>query len=67
MIPGLAKKMFIFGQIDDKVVLKKTAVQIINNDWDGHALSYDLAILFTGKMNFADGDGYAYIGGICQQ
>ena len=42
-------------------------VQVINNDWDGHKLSYDLAVMFTGKMNFVDGDGYAYIGGICQQ
>ena len=42
-------------------------IQVINNDWDGHKLSYDLAVLFTGKMNFVDGDGYAYIGGICQQ
>jgi len=42
-------------------------MQVINNDWDGHKLSYDLAVLFTGKMNFVDGDGYAYIGGICQQ
>ena len=42
-------------------------VQVINNDWDGHKLSYDLAVLFTGKMNFIDGDGFAYIGGICQQ
>ena len=41
--------------------------QVINNDWDGHKLSYDLAVLFTGKVNFVDGDGYAYIGGICQQ
>ena len=42
-------------------------VQVINNDWDGHKLSYDLAILFTGKMNFVDGDGFAYIGSVCQQ
>ena len=42
-------------------------VQVINSDWDGHKLSYDLAILFTGRMNFVDGMGHAYIGGICQQ
>ena len=48
--------------ISDNFVL-----QVINNDWDGHKLSYDLAVLFTGKMNFIDGDGFAYIGGICQQ
>jgi len=42
-------------------------MQVINNDWDGHKLSYDLAVLFTGKTNFVDGDGFAYIGGICQQ
>ena len=49
------------------LMLDNLVPQVINNDWDGHKLSYDLAVLFTGKMNFVDGDGYAYIGGICQQ
>jgi hypothetical protein len=41
--------------------------QVINHNSDMHKLSYDLAVLFTGKMGFKDGDGYAYIGGICQR
>jgi len=42
-------------------------LQVVNHMWDGHNQSYDLVVFFTGKMDFKDGDGYAYIGGVCQQ
>ena len=29
----------------------------MNSIWDRHNLSYDLVVLFTGKMDFKDGDG----------
>ena len=55
------------GGVTCFLCVKVLLPQVINSDWDGHRLSYDLAVLFTGKMDFKDGDGYAYIGGICQQ
>ena len=31
--------------------------QVVNHMWDGHNKSFDLVVLFTGNMNFKDGDG----------
>ena len=59
--------LLLFGKKSVPALRQLVIHQVINHPWDGHKLSYDLAVLFTGKMDFVDGDGYAYIGGICQQ
>ena len=30
---------------------------MVNNNWDGHHQSYDLVVLFTGNLEYEDGDG----------
>ena len=37
--------------------LKTATVKVVNIAWDGHHQSYDLVVLFTGNMNYDDGDG----------
>ena len=32
-------------------------LQVVNNNWDGHHQSYDLVVLFTGNLEYEDGDG----------
>ena len=46
-----------FGKITTTTKIIMKCVQVVNSIWDRHNLSYDLVVLFTGKMDFKDGDG----------
>jgi len=63
---GHLSKMSERSNLQDVLFDLGDYLQVINHKEDAHRLSYDLVVLFTGKMDFEDGDGYAYIGGICQ-
>jgi len=64
---GSLTKMSRREKLEDVLFDLGDYLQVVNHKWDGHKLSYDLVVLFTGKMDFKDGDGFAYIGGVCQQ